>query len=256
MYKVSFIGSGNVATHLATKLYEAGVHVSQILSVTPAHADALAQKVGAQGISNFDHLDTEYIDALIIAVSDDVLPEISNQLAPTSCIIAHTSGTAALDTFKSHQNHGVFYPLQTFSKNKEINIKATPFCIEGSSNAVASILKSLADVISNRVEYVDSETRKNIHIAAVFACNFSNHMLTIADELLDQSNLNLSILQPLVEETIQKAFSAKPKDVQTGPASRNDKSIMKDHLSRLSSDDLFQSIYKAISHSIIKTKNE
>lgn len=256
MQKVSFIGSGNVATHLATKLFTAGVHIHQIASLTSATADDLAQKVGANGITDLEKLELDQIDFLIVAVRDDVLPEMAHKINKASCIIAHTSGTSPMNTFENHENYGVFYPLQTFSKHKSIDIKSTPFCIEGNKEDVVKSLKSLAELIADNVQFVDTETRKSIHIAAVFACNFSNHMLAIAEDILNDKHVSLSILQPLVEETIQKAFSGKPKEMQTGPAARNDQKVITDHLAKLSSHTLHQTIYKNISQSIISTKNE
>lgn len=254
MKKVSIIGSGNVATHLAKNLFDKGIIIHSIYSQTIENALQLADQVKAQSISQLQDLDLSVIDGAIIALKDDIIEDISNQLPESDTIIAHTSGTVPLSALKKHSKIGVFYPLQTFSKSKTLDFSKVPMCIEGITPDVHANLIELAKSISEDVRFIDSDTRKQIHIAAVFACNFTNHMLTIANQQLQQSAQDLSILEPLIRETIEKAFTNTPENVQTGPAARNDQQVIQKHLNMLEGQPQLQNIYTQISNSIINWK--
>lgn len=256
MIRVSIIGTGNVATHLATALYSAGVAVYQLFGRNQPRLHSLAQKVNAIPVSSLLEMDTENVDVVIVSVKDDSIEEVANLLPKSNAIFAHTSGTVSMDALKTHQNRGVFYPLQTFSKNKEIDLLEVPFCIEGSDKNTKLVLLNLANILSNDVRFVDSEMRKSLHIAAVFASNFSNHLLAISDKILKQSGQDLSILKPLVTETISKAFSNNPVHSQTGPAVRDDQKVIQNHLAQLENEPLQKEIYALISKSIKQFKNE
>lgn len=256
MNTISIIGSGNVATHLAMGLFDSGITIKQVFSRDIESANSIAQKVNAEAINTLFNLDTESIDILIISVKDDVISEVAKSIDSSSIVIAHTSGTVGIEALNNHKKYGVFYPLQTFSKNKEIDLSTIPFCIEGNDKNTKLVLLNLANYLSTDVRFIDSNTRKSIHLAAVFACNFSNHMLAIADGLLKESGQDLSILKPLVQETISKAFATSPSEGQTGPAVRNDMEVMQSHLAQLEKNPQLQDIYTAISNSINTFKNE
>ena len=256
MVKVTFIGSGNVATHLAKAFFSKGVQVAQVFSPNLMHANELANEVNAEAINELNDIDVDEVSLIIIAIKDDEIKTISKKMNSLNIPVVHTSGTVSMNAVSNNSLHGVFYPLQTFSKEKKMDISNVPFCIEASSKPVRNLLIDLASVISNDVRNIDSETRKSLHVAAVFACNFSNHMLAIADELLSESGQDISILNPLVQETIQKALSAKPADVQTGPAVRKDSAVIESHIMRLEGKPSVQNIYKDITQSIINWKNE
>lgn len=256
MIKVSFIGSGNVATHLAKGFHAKGISINQVFSRNQKNAEELAQKVGAIGISSLGDLNFEEVQLLIVSVKDDTLKSVLDSFQSNGTTVVHTSGTIPLEVLSKHKNHGVFYPLQTFSKSKEIDLSNIPFCIEGNSKDVRNQLIDFASVLSKDVRNIDTNTRKSIHVSAVFACNFTNHMLTIADELLVQSGQDISILTPLIQETIHKALSSNPAMVQTGPAARNDTDVIENHIKRLEANPDIQKIYKDISESIINWKNE
>ena len=256
MVKVTFIGSGNVATHLANSYFSKGVSVSQVYSRKLDHAKELAEGVDANPIDNLKLLNLTDITLLIVAVKDDEIKSISQRIESAGVPVVHTSGTISIDSVSNHESHGVFYPLQTFSKEKEMDLSSVPFCIEANSKSVRNLLIDMASIISNDVRNIDSETRKSLHLAAVFACNFSNHMLTIADELLEDVGQDVSILNPLVKETINKALNSNPEKVQTGPAIRNDRKVIENHVNRLSTKPNLQRIYKDITESIINWKNE
>lgn len=251
---VSIIGSGNVATHLAINLFNKGITIHSVYSRTMENAEKLASQVNALGISRLEDLDLQVIDGVIIALKDDVIENISNQLQESDVIVAHTSGTVPLSALKKHSKTGVFYPLQTFSKTKALDFSKVPMCIEGYTPDVHSDLMELAHSISEDVRSIDSDTRKHIHVAAVFACNFTNHMLTIANQQLGKSHQDLSILEPLIRETIDKAFTSAPEKVQTGPAARNDQQVIQKHLDMLAGEPQLQNIYTQISNSIINWK--
>ena len=256
MKKVSIIGTGNVATHLAKALKNSGVTISQIYGRNEHTTKSLALKVGATAVFDILEMETENIEAILISVNDDAIQQVANALPNSNAIVMHTSGTVGIEALEKHTNNGVFYPLQTFSKNKKMDLSTVPFCIEGNNRNTKISLLNLANLLTNDVRFIDSKTRKSIHIAAVFASNFSNHMLAISDKLLNESGQDLSILFPLVNETISKAFSSNPIESQTGPAERNDIQVMKNHLAQLENEPLLQNIYKNISASINNFKNE
>ncbi len=256
MKKVSFIGSGNVATHLALGLQEAGMDICEIFSSTPKNALKLASKVGAKAVSSITDLDVQGVDVIIISIKDDLIHSVSNAIGVSSTLIVHTSGTKSMDELSKHENRGVFYPLQTFSIESELKLSNIPFCVEASNLEELEILKEMASLLSADVRITNEETRKSIHVAAVVACNFSNHMFALAEQLLLETGEDLSILKPLIEETVSKALDNHPKEVQTGPAVREDQEVLKNHLHRLKGNPDFQKLYQDISNSIIKLKNE
>lgn len=256
MIKVSFIGSGNVATHLALGLDSAGVEIVEIYSPTPENAASLASKVGAMAVLSIKDVCVSKVDVIIVSVKDDRIQDVANALDKTETLIAHTSGTKSVGELSEHVNSGVFYPLQTFSKESDLDLSNIPFCVEGSNNKSLNTLKKLANLLSKDVRLTTEETRKSIHVAAVVACNFSNHMFALAEKLLLESGADLSILKPLIQETVLKALNKHPKDVQTGPAIREDHEVLKNHLIRLNGSPDLQKLYQDISNSIIKLKHE
>ena len=256
MKKVSFIGSGNVATHLAKGLYSSGVEIYQVFSKSIENAEELAEQVNALAIQSLGCLNLNNVDVLILSIKDDLIHGISEALTSTNTIVVHTSGTRSLNALTNHSQRGVFYPLQTFSKHTEVSLQNVPFCIEANSKEVEERLMKLAFLLTEDVRITDEETRKAIHVAAVVACNFSNHMFALAEKLLETSGEDFSILKPLISETVNKALNNHPKNVQTGPAVREDQEVIKNHVARLSEEPSLQKLYQEISNSIIKLKNE
>jgi predicted short-subunit dehydrogenase-like oxidoreductase (DUF2520 family) len=255
MKKVSFIGSGNVATHLAKGFNDKGIQIKQVFSLNLSKAELLANSVNAEGINDIALLETDGVDLIVLSVKDDVIEEIAQKFDSKNATVVHTSGTVSIKSLATHKKHGVLYPLQTFSKLKEMDLSNIPFCVEGNSKQVCIELIDFSAVLSNDVRKVDSLARKSIHLSAVFACNFTNHMLAVGDRILQESNQDISILKPLVEETIKKALSSNPEDVQTGPAIRKDYDVLEQHINRLEANPLLQNIYKDITESIINWKN-
>jgi predicted short-subunit dehydrogenase-like oxidoreductase (DUF2520 family) len=246
---IILIGAGNVATQLGLALSGAGYKISQVYSKTKSSSTALAKKLKAESINDLKKLNT-YAAVYIIAVNDDAIAEVAKQLKLKDKIVVHTSGSVSIEALKgSSKNYGVFYPLQTFTKGKKVNFKNVPLCIEGNNKATSTTLQYFAKSISSNVKVISSEQRKVIHLAAVFACNFSNHMYVIAEDLLKQNKLSLDLLKPLIEETALKIKDHSPAKVQTGPAIRGDKKVMEGHLKMLK-DKKLKDIYQIISKDI------
>lgn len=255
--RITIIGSGNVATHLAVAFKNAGHRIVQVYSRDVQHAALLAYHVNAEPISDFSQID-ENTGLFVIAVKDDAIPGIAGALTPYRKLTVHTSGAAGLNELSAHHpSAGVFYPLQTFSKNRELDFRAVPLCIEGTDDAITSTLVELGQTISNQVHVVDSEQRRILHLAAVFACNFPNYLYDAANRLLEKHNLDFGLLRPLILETAQKVQDNLPRDVQTGPAVRNDVKTMEAHLNLLDDEQEAQLklIYGLLSQGIIKNHN-
>lgn len=249
--KIVFIGSGNVATHLAKALHNAGQDIVQVFSRNMENARVLSSLFSANATDDIRQI-IPNADIYIFSVKDDVLPELISQIPSNKGLWVHTAGTVPVDVFASYsQNYGVFYPLQTFSKERAIDFSAIPIFIEGCNNEVTSILEKLAKSISDNVRFLSSEKRRYTHLAAVFACNFVNHMYVLASEVLEQGDVPFHVLEPLIKETAAKIREMTPQEAQTGPAVRFDEKVISKHL-ELINDEATREIYNIISNSIYK----
>ena len=247
---IVLLGSGNVATHLAIALKAIGENIVQVFSPNLEHAKQLAAKLNTQAINNLAEINNQ-ADLYIISVKDDAIAEVVNGLSNVDGLVVHTSGTTDIKVISSVlKKAGVFYPLQTFSKAKELNFNNIPLCIESTDAEQVEILKVLAHKLSNKVYELDGEKRKVLHLAAVFACNFTNHLYSMANELLVKNDLDFDIIRPLIAETANKVLIDLPANVQTGPAVRNDESTMNKHLSMLADLPELQEIYETLSNTI------
>ncbi|WP_369829182.1 Rossmann-like and DUF2520 domain-containing protein [Mucilaginibacter sp. OK268] len=253
--RITLIGSGNVATHLAAALKNAGHRIIQVYSRDAQHAAMLAYHVGAEAIDNLPVISPD-TDMFIISVKDDAIIEMVKALAGYQKLIVHTSGSTNLnDMLVFTDNAGVLYPLQTFSKIKEVDFWTVPLCIEAANDHIKTNLEQLAATISNNIYHVNSADRKILHLAAVFACNFPNYLYTVAQQLLAGHQMNFDMLKPLILETAQKVQTQLPASVQTGPAVRNDVVTMDAHLQMLNGEAYLQEIYTLLSQGIIKNNN-
>lgn len=250
---ITFIGAGNVATHLAKAFFSKGFTISQVYSQSLKNATLLASQINAKPFNRISEL-TDKNHIYIVCLKDDVIEQVLNRITIKNKLIVHTSGSVNLDIFKrlGFSNYGIFYPLQTFSKEKVVVLEEVPFCIEANNNENEQLLLELAKTLSNNVQLINSEQRKKLHLAAVFACNFSNYMYTIADELLSNHNLDLNLLKPLIIETANKIKDNSPKAMQTGPAKRKDKAVIENQLQLLVDSKDYQDIYRLITENIIK----
>jgi len=254
--RITIIGSGNVATHLAAAFKNAGHRIIQVYSRNLQHAAILAYHVKAQAIDGLQAIDPE-TDLFVISVKDDAIVSVAQSLVQYQLPTVHTSGATAMTVLSSIiPNSGVFYPLQTLSKHKEVDFLSVPLCIEGASEQITRELESLAQTISNKVYRIDSAQRKVLHLAAVFACNFPNYLYEVARQLLDKKNINFELIRPLILETAQKVQDDLPAIVQTGPAIRNDQNTMDMHLQMLQNEPLLKMIYELLSQGIIKNTQE
>ena len=237
MHKIVLIGSGNVAHHLGLALHDAGHQILQVISRSKVNAEALAQKINADPETDFKKI--KQADFAIVAVNDDAIIEVASKIK--NMPVAHTSGSLSIEDV------AVFYPLQTFSKGLSLDIKGIPFCISAKDETLIMVAKS----ISNKVFQIDENQRKILHLSAVFACNFSNQMYLIAENLLSKSDLDFEMLQPLIAETANKIKTNAPQSVQTGPAKRKDLQTIRNHIDLLNDEEL-KLIYQLISDQIIK----
>jgi len=254
--RITIIGSGNVATHIAAAFKNAGHHIVQVYSPNLQNASLLAYHVGAEAIDNLDHINPD-TGIFVIAVKDDAIANVAKALAVHKKLIVHTSGSTNLDSLTAFTpNAGVFYPLQTFSKVREVDFRSVPLCLEGADEEIFEALKQLAFTISNNVYTVNSAQRKILHLAAVFACNFPNYLYGVAQQLLVQHQMEFNMLRPLILETAQKVQEQVPAAVQTGPAVRNDEGTMNTHLQMLNDMPQLQELYTLLSQGIIKNNND
>jgi predicted short-subunit dehydrogenase-like oxidoreductase (DUF2520 family) len=250
--RITLIGSGNVATHLGAAFKNAGHWIVQVYSRNEQNAALLAYHIGAEAIADLESINPE-TDIFIIATIDDAIAGIAEQLAKYDTLIVHTSGATDLYTLLAFTDQaGVFYPLQTFSKTKEVNFRTVPLCIEGADETITSTLKGLAQTISNNVYLISSAQRKTLHLAAVFAGNFPNYLYGAAQELLSAQNIQFDLLRPLILETAEKVQQQFPADMQTGPAVRNDGKTMENHLQQLQGKPELEQLYRLLSQGIIK----
>lgn len=253
--KISFIGAGRVAYHLA-KVLSTQHQIVQIYSRTFEKAEWLSQQVQAQAISNFEQISSD-IDLMIIAVSDQSIVDVLEKISPylKDVCIVHTSGSTHLSALaKTHDKCGVFYPLQTFSIEREIDWKNTPLFIEATHEQDLENLLDVANSLSNKVYSYNSEQRLSLHLAAVFACNFSNYCYDMAKQIVDTKQVDFSLLYPLIQETANKALANNPKDMQTGPAMRGDINILNMHKNMLKTDNRrdLQDVYTLLSQQIMQ----
>jgi len=248
---VSFVGAGNVATHLALALYKAGFKVSGIYSRTRISASELAEKVGSRVCTDIAEV-CQNSQLVIVSVPDHAFSALLKLQVPDDVIIIHTCGTVEMTVFKNNAAHyGVLYPLQTFSQKVALDLKNVPVCIEASDNNTLDAIRLVASSFSDNVVEISSEKRKILHLAAVFACNFPNAMYAMADDILKTTGLSFSLLHPLIIETARKATLDQPWNVQTGPARRNELTTIQTHEAMLKDIATYEEIYKLLSNTIL-----
>lgn len=245
--KIVILGSGNVAFHLAKAFNEKKIAVSQIFGRNENALKDISEKFTIPYSTN----ELEIADLYLIAVNDDSVADISKRITKENALVAHTSGSLPKEILQGNYRKASFYPLQTFSKSKELNYGEIPFFIEAENNDDLAILKNLALEISENVMISDYEKRKYIHLTAVFACNFVNHLFARAKEISDAQNIPFDYFLPLIDETVQKIHEIDPKSAQTGPAVRNDDRVLKLHEDLITNEE-HRKIYKTMNDSIKK----
>ncbi len=252
--KIALIGAGNVATCLGPRLKEAGHEITAVYSRTVESARILADRLGATYTTDLKAVPAS--DAAIVMLKDDALKELAPAIAGSlnSALLLHTAGSVPMDIWREAgaKKYGVLYPMQTFSKESRIDWSQVPLFIEGSSAQILNDIRQLALTISPDVTPLSSEGRRKLHLAAVFTCNFSNHMYAIAEQLLASEGVPFRVMLPLVRETARKVESIKPQDAQTGPAVRGDRKIIQEHLALLKDNPEYAELYRLISIDINK----
>ena len=249
---ISFAGAGRVAGALCRELYHAGFKIDLIASESEKNGRLLADSSDSSWSPDLIFPDST--DVIIVAVPDHKLEGVLNKIrCRPETIVSHTAGSMGLDVFPEKIiRKGIFYPLQTFSKERKIVFNDIPVLLESSDKQSSEILENLAESINAKVHFADTEHRRMLHLAAVFVCNFTNHMLTEGKELALKTGFSFEVLGPLIKETISKAMDIGPENSQTGPAVRNDQNTIGKHLELLSFSPELQRIYCEMTNSIIR----
>ncbi len=248
MKDITILGSGNVAHHLIRYVQNShSLNLQQIYARSPEKIILSGLDV-SKIITDLNQL--QEADLYIIAVSDDAIGELSDRLPFENRLVVHTSGTAPIEVLNAKNRRGVFYPLQTFSKNKEVDFKTIPMCLEADTDDDFETIKYIAEQFSDHVYQISSVQRKSIHVSAVFVNNFVNHMYVLGNKICDEHNIPFQILQPLIKETADKIVSVKPIDAQTGPAVRKDSKTIEKHLAFLDENIDLKNLYLTLTESI------
>lgn len=251
---VVLIGAGNVATRLACHLSNSKLNVVQIWSRTESSARTLGEKVQTPFTTRLDSIFPD-ADLYILALPDHAFPKILTRLnLPRDRFIVHTAGGSDMDILATASDrYGVFYPLQTCTREHPVRFRSVPFCLEANTPGDLALLKDFTLHFSRRIYTMDSEKRKTAHLAAVFANNFTNYLYQVSEEILQKENLPFELLKPLIRETAMKVQHYPPRSVQTGPAIRQDNAVLAEHLERLGRDTRNGRLYSFLSQCILET---
>lgn len=252
MMKVTLIGAGNLATQLGKSLKNAGVGISQVYSRTEVSAKALAELLETEWLTDVSKFHDE-ADIYIFSVKDSVLCELISEVCKGrgDKLFLHTAGSMPMHCFEGKaKRYGVFYPMQTFSKAKDVSFKNIPVFIEGNSVETEEVIRSLANKLSKRVITLSSADRKYLHLAAVWACNFTNHCYSVASDILGEHGIPFDVMLPLIDETTDKIHRISPKKAQTGPAVRGDRNVMNQQLELMNDRVDLQELYRLLSKGI------
>jgi predicted short-subunit dehydrogenase-like oxidoreductase (DUF2520 family) len=247
---ISVIGAGNVAWHLAQRLFACGYSIRCVFSQSLSHAALLAEQLKAEAVDNITSVPVS--DFYLFSVKDDAYEEIIPIFPQTKAICVHTSGSLDMDILKRlSDNYGVLYPFQSFSKDKHITFEHVPVCVEASNHQTKQFLMEVAGVISPDTYYLNTEQRACLHLAGVFASNFSNVLYVIAQQILQERNMDFKMILPLINETVEKVNNLSPIEAQTGPAVRNDVGIINKHTEMINNPD-WKALYQLLSNIIQK----
>lgn len=250
--RIAFIGAGNVATHIAMALKENGEEIVGICSRGGVSAAALAAKTGARHTSRIEEM-PDNADVYIISANDDSVDDIASRLCPgrTCSVFVHTAGSVPASVFEGKARHyGVMYPMQSFSRGRQLNLRLVPCYTEASDETAQAVISHMASEIFGPVRSLASNERRYLHLAAVFACNFTNFCYDMTEKIAARHGIPFSDFLPLIAETADKVRTMTPHDAQTGPAIRYDNGVMARQTELLDSDKLLQDIYKLMSEAI------
>lgn len=251
-YGFAIIGAGNLGTRLAIALKSSGLDPGIIISRNPEKAASLALLLDC--MHSTEYVIPEKVNIVFICTSDKNIRSVIGKLKGNGKVVVHCSGSTSMDVFKGKiDDHGVFYPLQTFTADEDVDFRNIPLLLEASGNRVLGMLREIGQRLSGDVQEADSRARLRCHIAAVFAANFTTHLIYIGEELLKESGIPARILHPLLNEMTRKVCLSGAYRAQTGPARRNDQLILDTHLKELESDPSLQKLYIFVSDRIRKT---
>ena len=255
--KIVLIGAGNLATHLGKALHAAGHDMVQVFSRTMQSAETLASLLDAEPLTDMAQVRDD-ADVYIFSVKDSALEQLISRLCGgEKKVFLHTAGSMPMSVFGGKALHyGVLYPMQTFSKQREVDFSIIPCFIEANDEFAQKQIEGLAVQISHRVYQLSSEDRRYLHLSAVFACNFANHCYAVSQELLQQHGIPFDVMLPLIDETAAKVQGMTPKDAQTGPAVRYDENVIGKQIQLLENQPYFQKIYDCMSKSIHELESE
>lgn len=255
--KIVLIGAGNLATHLGKALHAAGHDMVQVFSRTMQSAETLASLLDAEPLTDMAQVRDD-ADVYIFSVKDSALEQLISQLCGgEKKVFLHTAGSMPMSVFREKALHyGVLYPMQAFSKQREVDFSIIPCFIEANDEFALKQIEGLAGQISHRVYQLSSEDRKYLHLSAVFACNFANHCYAASQELLQQHGIPFDVMLPLIDETAAKVHGMTPKEAQTGPAVRYDENVIGKQIRLLENQPYFQKIYDCMSKSIHELESE
>lgn len=254
--EIIFIGAGNLGTQLSQAFKRAGHYVSQIYSRTEEHATYLAEKLGCEWTTSLDEVRTD-AELYVLCVRDAALQQVAHELHASltrratpqtlrEALFVHTAGSMSVDVLPMSRT-GVFYPMQTLSRHRDVSFRQIPIFVE--SRVEEELLLRLASQISERTYVLEGSRRKYLHVAAVFACNFANHMYDLSSRILQEHDIPFDVMLPLIDETARKVHDIPPRQAQTGPAVRCDTNVMDRHM-RMLPDEKMKRIYQLLSESI------
>lgn len=256
--RIVMIGAGNVATHICKTLASKDCTLVQVWSRSLKSASELATLTGCEPVTSFAEIVRD-ADIYIISVVDSALDGVVAQLC-AECrngVFVHTAGSMPMQIFEGRAEHyGVMYPMQTFTKRKQLDFKVIPCFVEASDNETLKVVKEFAALLSDNVYELSGDDRRWLHVAAVFACNFSNACCSMASRILKEHGLDFSVMLPLVDETMRKLHSLSPEEAQTGPAVREDYNVMGRHLDMLDNELELKNVYNIMSNIIIENKKQ
>jgi len=253
---ISFIGSGNLAWHLAPAFDNAGYSVREVFSRSPQHAESLSERLYQAEVKATLDFSTSPSRIFIIAVSDNAIKDIAQEIIlPDESLLVHTSGSVSIGelNFAAAAATGVFYPLQSFSKSRKAEFKRLPIFVESPDAEAEEVLFEMGRSLEGNIQKMDSDQRLILHLMAVFASNFSNHILTLTQQIGNQHAIDFDWMKPLIKETIEKSLALGPINAQTGPAKRGDLLVLDKHLELIKEDETLAEIYRVISQHIIDT---
>lgn len=251
-YKIGFVGAGKLAANLMAALSNSACQITEIVSLEDDNGRELAGLYGAAYSTTTGSIDGN-IDLLVIAVPDSVIPAVVTELTQFPGTVVHTSGSVSIDVFSNlSSGYGVLYPLQTFSESRIVDFSTIPIFIEASDMRSLLLIRDISGLITKNIYEINSEKRALLHLSAVFASNFTNHLLAVSTEILSRAGIEREVLNSLVRETMEKSFEMEPIDSQTGPAVRGDGSTIKKHLNLLSFSSELSQLYTFLTKSIQK----